>query len=275
MRALILQSLIAVTSITVGGNCLAADPIQLLSLRNPAAPPPASADADSGSPILSPDGRFVLFASSADDLVVLSNGARMTTLFPPRLNIFLRDRTKASTTLISVNLTGTNGGNGDSLPASLSTDGRYVLFESSASDLVADDTNGVSDVFVRDLIGGTTIPVSVSTNGDLGNGASRSAVMTPDGRYVAFVSAANNLVPDDTNHITDVFLRDLHLGTTVLVSMGANSGPAGTAHGSSEAPEVTPDGRYVAFYSTATNLVSGATNISEIYVRDLVAGTTA
>ena len=149
------------------------------------------------------------------------------------MNVFLRDRTNATTTLVSVNLTGTNGGNGDSLPAGLSTDGRYVLFESSASDLVADDTNGVSDVFVRDMVTGTTMPVSVSTDGDLGNGASRSAVMTPDGRYVAFVSAANNLVPDDTNGIADVFLRDLQLGTTLLVSAGASRGSVAVANGGS------------------------------------------
>ena len=142
MKTTVLLRLLAVTLIAVGGSCLAADPIQLLSARNPAVAPPASANADSGLPILSPDGRFVLFASSADDLLVMTNGARMATLIPPALNVFLRDRTNATTTLVSVNLTGTNGGNGDSLPAGLSTDGRYVLFESSASDLVAGDTNG-------------------------------------------------------------------------------------------------------------------------------------
>ena len=265
MRALILKSLVAVASITVCGRCLAADPIQLLSPRNSAVAPPASADGDSGVPILSPDGRFVLFASSADDLLVMTNGARMATLIPPSLNVFLRDRTNATTTLVSVNLAGTSGGNGDSLPAGLSTDGRYVLFEGSASDLVVGDTNGASDVFMRDMVTGTTTPVSVSTNGDLGDGASRSAVMTPGGRYVAFVSAADNLVPGDTNGISDVFLRDLQLGTTILVSAGANLGPAGTANGSSEAPEVTPDGRYVTFYRTVTNVVRSAlTNSGEI-----------
>src|ERR1035437_7534229 len=176
MRALILQSLIAVTSITVCGNCLGADALQLLSVRSAAAAA-APGDGDSGSPIISPDGRFVLFASSADNLVVMPSGARMATVSPPPLNVFLRDRTNATTTLISVNLTGTNGGNADSLPAGVSTDGRYVLFASSASDLVADDTNGVSDVFVRDLVAGSTIPVSVGADGGLGNGASRSAVM--------------------------------------------------------------------------------------------------
>jgi Tol biopolymer transport system component len=274
MKTTVILRLFAVALIAVSGSCLAADTLQLISPRSPAVASTASANGDSGLPIMSPDGWFVLFASSADDLLVMTNGARIAPLFPPALNVFLRDRTNATTTLVSVNLTGSNGGNGDSLPAGLSTDGRYVLFESSASDLIDGDTNGASDIFVRDLVAGTTLPVGVSTNGDLGNGTSRSAVMTPDGRYVAFVSAANNLVPGDTNRIPDVFLRDLQSGTTILVSAGAKSPPGTTPYGSSEAPEITPDGRYVAFYSTATNLVSGVTNFGEIYVRDLVAGTT-
>jgi Tol biopolymer transport system component len=275
MKSTVLLSLLGVTLITGGGSSLAADPIQLISLRNSTAAPVASANGDSGAPILSPEGRFVLFASSADDLLVMTNGARIATLIPPPVNVFLRDRTNATTTLVSVNLTGTNGGNGDSVPAGLSTDGRYVLFESSASDLVPNDANGVSDVFVRDLVTGTTVAVSVGTNGDLGNGASRSAMMTPDARYVAFVSTANNLVPDDTNGIADVFLRDLQLGTTTLVSVGAYPGPPLTTYGAYGAPEITPDGRYVAFYCAATNnWVVGVTNVSEIYVRDVVGGTT-
>src|ERR1039457_2078542 len=158
--------LLAATLILMGRSCVAADSIQLLSRRNPAVAAPASANADSGNPIISPDGRFVLFASSADDLLVMTNGARINTAFPPALNVFLLDRTNASTTLVSVNLTGTNGGNGTSIPVGLSTNGRYALFESTASDLVAGDANGASDVFVRDLVAGITIPVSVSTNGD-------------------------------------------------------------------------------------------------------------
>jgi len=274
MRALILQRLLAVTSITICGSGLAADRIQPLSLRNPAVAPPATANADSGLPILSTDGRFVLFASSADDLLVMSNGARIATLNPPPLNVFLRDRTNATTTLVSVNLTGVNGGNGDSLPAGLSTDGRYVLFESSASDLVFGDANGVSDVFVRDIVTATIVPVSVNTNDDLGNGASRKPVMTPDGRYVAFVSAASNLVTGDTNGVSDVFLRDMLLGTTILASVVPDSVPQRPTIGNADAPEITPDGRYVAFYRAVISPLSFTTNINEIYVRDVVAGTT-
>jgi Tol biopolymer transport system component len=95
--------------------------------------------------------------------------------------------------------------------------------------------------------------------------------MTPDGRYVAFVSAANNLVAADTNGIADVFVRDLQAGVTTLASVGAAL--VSTSSGS-ESPDITPDGRYVAFSSTATNLVAGVPNAQDIYVRDLVGGTT-
>jgi len=192
----------------------------------------------------------------------------------PTLNVFLRERASNTTTLVSVNLTGTGGGNGDSLPVGISTNGQRVLFESAASNLVANDTNNASDVFVRDLVNGTTTLVSVNTNGWSGNGGSRNSTMTPDGRFVAFVSAATNLMPGDTNGIPDVFVRDLQAHTTTLVSVGATSPNSAYSLGSSESPEITPDGRHVAFYSTATNLVAGVSTTGEIYVRDLTAGST-
>jgi hypothetical protein len=99
--------------------------------------------------------------------------------------------------------------------------------------------------------------------------------MTPDGRYVAFVSTATNLVAGDTNGIPDVFVRDLQAGTTTLVSVGAKPINSSTPlTGTSESPEITPDGRYVAFYSSATNLVAGVGTSGEVYVRDLQAGNT-
>jgi Tol biopolymer transport system component len=225
-------------------------------------------------PIISPDGRYVLFASAANNLVLMSNSSPMTVLRPPVLNVFLRDRTNGTTTLPSVNLAGTGSSNGDSLPRGISSDGRYVLFESSATDLVAGDMNNTGDVFVRDMSNGTTLLVSTTTNGTSGNGASHNSVMTPDGRYVAFVSAATNLVTGDTNGIPDVFVRDLQTGTTTLASVGAATTGSYLLPSISESPDLTPDGRFVAFFSTATNLVSGMTNAGEVYVRDLVAGTT-
>lgn len=237
-------------------------------------PPPSGGGGDSWSPLISPDGRYVLFASTANNLILPSNNVPIPAHFPAVLNVYLRDRTNGMTTLVSVNTSGVAGGNGDSLPMGISANGRYALFQSLASDLVAADTNVSSDIFVRDLQTATTFLVSVSTNGSVGNGASRNPVMTPDGRYVAFVSEANNLVAGDTNKIPDIFVRDLQSGTTVLASVGARSINPTTPTGSSESPDITPDGRYVAFFSTATNLVAGVPVGGDVYVRDLVAGTT-
>lgn len=227
---------------------------------------------DSVTPIMTPDGRYILFASTAENLVFTTNGSPLQTSFPARFNVFLRDRTNETTTLVSVNLNGTGGGNGDSMPMGISTNGRFALFETTATNLVANDANNASDVFMRDLVNKTNILVSVKTNGGVGNGNSRSAVMTPDGRFVAFVSEATNLIFGDTNLIADVFVRDLQLGTTVLASVGARA--TNSYASSSESPEISGDGRYVAFYSTATNLIPGVARSGEIYVRDLVSNTT-
>src|SRR2546427_763143 len=254
----------------------AAGPFQLVSVRDPSQGPPAGGSGDSWGPILSSDGRFVLFSSTANNLVTASNGNALPVLIAPHLNVFLRDRAAGTTTLVSANLGGTGGGNGDSIPTGISTNGRYACFESSASDLISGDTNGVIDVFVRDLASNTTALVSRRIFGGPGNGVCRNSTMTPDGRYVAFVSAGTNLVAGDTNGISDVFVRDLQFGTTTLVSVGAkNTNSTSSSAATSESPDITPDGRYVAFFSTATNLVPGAGSPGEVYVRDLAAGTTA
>ena len=247
--------------------------LQLVSVADPTIPPPAGGGGDSVAPILSPDGRFVLFSSVANNLSLIASNTPIRAPFPPCMNVFLRNRTNNTTQLASMNFPGTGGGNGDSFPAAISADGRFALFESRAGDLVAQDTNGCRDVFVRDLIAGTTTVVSVSTNGGSANGESRGAVMSLDGRYVAFVSDASNLVAGDTNRIPDVFVRDMQSNTTLAVSQGAIATNAATG-GGSEGPEMTPDGRYVVFYSSATNLVPGVRTTGDIYVRDLIAATT-
>jgi Tol biopolymer transport system component len=264
----------AVVTVMLGLACRAtADPLQIITTLDPAQGPPAGGGGDSMGPVMSADGRFVLFASTAPNLVAASNGSPLPWQFPARLNVFLRDRTNHTTTLVSVNLAGSGGGNGDSVPTGISSDGRYALFESTASDLVPGDANNAADIFVRDLTAGTTLLVSVNTNGVPGTRGSRGSVMTPDGRFVAFVSEASDLVARDTNGIADVFLRDLQSGTTALVSAGAtaSTSPGG---GASEYPDITPDGRYVAFHSTASGLVPGTVNSGDIYVRDVVSGTT-
>jgi Tol biopolymer transport system component len=246
--------------------------LQSVSVAAPAQPP-RGGSGDSGASVLSSDGRYVLFASTANNLDEVSS--QLFPIIPPRINVFLRDRTSGITRLVSVNINGTGGGNGDSLPADVSTNGRYAVFESSASDLVAGDTNNATDVFVRDLQTGTTILVSAATNGLPGNRYSRSPAMTPDGRYVVFVSAANNLVAGDTNGIGDIFVRDLQTGVTTLVSAGEQSRNLATLiFSTSDSPSMSPDGRYVLFLSEATNLVSGVPAGCDVYMRDLVAGQT-
>jgi Tol biopolymer transport system component len=229
---------------------------------------PAGGDDNSAAPDLSPDGRFVVFTSAANDLVPGGNNF-------PSLNVFLRDRLNGTTVLASGSVSGTGGGNGNSMLGRTSTNGQFVVFQSDASDLVPNDTNGVTDIFVRDLVAGTMVLVSVSMNGGPANGASTDPVMTPDGRFVAFISSASNLVPGDANGIQDVFVRDLVAGTNYLVSVNAIA-PSNSANPIMAMPVLTPDGRYVAFFSSATNLVFAvpAASSGEVYVYDRVAGTT-
>lgn len=246
-----------------------AAPLQLLSARNPLNPLPAGGDGNSVTPVVTPDGRFVLFSSSANDLVPGGNGQL-------GLNVYVRDRWSNSTVLVSSNFAGLGGGNGNSISGVISTNGQFIAFQSDSSDLLPGDTNGASDIFLGDLQAGTTELISVATNGGWGNGASTDPAITPDGRYVAFISAASNLVAGDANGIPDVFVRDTIAGTTTLVSVGAEA--SSTLTGAStviSTPTITPDGRYVAFSSNATNLVTGQTSpFGDVYLRDLVGGTT-
>lgn len=170
--------------------------------------------------------------------------------------------------------TSSTGGlaNGASTQASLSSDGRYLVFQSDASNLVTGDTNAVSDVFIKDLQTGTTTRVSTDSSGTEGNGSSTWASVTSDGRYVAFTSAADNLVSPDTNGVADVFVKDTVTGITTRVSTDSTETEANDA---SVASYITPDGRYVFFSSTASNLIAGDTNgVQDIFRKDLVTGTT-
>jgi Tol biopolymer transport system component len=225
----------------------------------------AQGNSSSYTPSISADGRYVAFRSYATNLVSGNvNGYS---------DIFVRDRQTGTTTRVSVANAGYEGNNDSSSP-SISADGRYVAFASLASNLVsgAGDTNGVEDIFVRDRQTGTTERVSVSSAGTQGNGASSSPSISADGRYVAFYSLASNLVSGDTNGTFDIFVRDRQTGTTELVSV-SSSGVQGNSASSS--PSISADGRYVAFYSPASNLVSGDTNGSaDIFVRDRQTGTT-
>jgi Tol biopolymer transport system component len=154
----------------------------------------------------------------------------------------------------------------------ISRDGRYVAFASEADDLVADDANGASDVFVRDLEAGTTELVSIASGGARADGPSSSPSLSADGRYVAFTSRATNLGPTGDDGAWDVFVHDRATGVTEQVSRRVGEATAG-ARGDSGEPVISGDGRFVAFTSTADDLVPGGSRGSvEVFVSDRVTG---
>lgn len=216
---------------------------------------------------VSADGRYVVFESYAANLVRGPSGT--DTNGAP--NVFIHDGESGVTRRLSVGTSGQQANGGSYAPA-ISDDGRYVTFTSDASNLVAGDTNGVSDVFVADTLLGDVRRVSVAASGTQGNGHSSDASISDDGRYVAFSSLAVNLVSGDTNARSDIFVRDLAAGTTRRVSVSSSNAQA---NGDSRSAVVSGDGRYVAFASGATNLVTGDTNgVDDVFRVDLVGGDT-
>ena len=214
--------------------------------------------------MLSGDGRYVAFSSDATNLVAGdTNGA---------LDIFVHDRQTGSTHRVSVDSLGMEA-NGVSQNPTISGNGTLVAFRSTATNLVAGDTNGFADVFVRDRLAGTTVRVSVGPAGAQGNNGSSSPALSADGRFVAFDSPATNLVAGDTNANFDVFIHDRACGVTTRVSLD-DGGVQG--NGSSTGSDISADGRFVGFRSGATNLVAGDTNgVSDSFVRDRQLGRTA
>jgi hypothetical protein len=226
----------------------------------------ASADDFSQYPAMSADGRFVAFMSQASDLTANADGGP---------NVFVRDLQMETTTLASVNRFGTDANHRTRVPPQISANGRFVAFTSEASDLTANDTNGNTfDVFVRDLQTGTTTLVSANRFGTgSGNGSSRGEQISANGRFVAFDSDASDLTANDTNGTSDVFVRDLQSGTTTLVSV--NRLGTGSAGAASNLPVISADGRFVAFISGAQDLTADDTNgRGNVFVRDLEMGTT-
>lgn len=235
----------------------------------------AGGNGDSFDASISADGRFVAFTSDASDLAANDMNGNP--------DVFVRDRCLSNgspvagcaptTTLISVNTAGAASGNGGSQEASISADARFVAFTSFASDLVPNDSNGVSDVFVRDLATSAIELISVGGGGTLGNSESNEPSISADGCIVAFASNASNFAANDTNAVFDVFVRDRCVGTTELVSMDN----AGTAAGNARSvlPSISADGRFVAFTSDASDLVVNDTNgFTDVFVRDRFASST-
>jgi Tol biopolymer transport system component len=222
---------------------------------------------------LSANGRYVAFRSDSPNVVPRDTNRAM--------DIFVFDRVKNVTTRVSVSNRGkqANGPSGD--PA-ISANGRYVAFNSFASNLVRGDTNRVSDIFVRDLRKHRTIRVSVTSRGRQARCSqgceNTEPSLSANGRYVAFESSATNLVRGDTNKLGDVFVHDMRTGWTGRVSVATGGRQAGgdRTNTGSNAPAISADGRFVTFHSAASNLVAHDTNQwPDAFVRDRRAGRTS
>ena len=232
------------------------------------------AEGDSRAPAISAGGRYVSFSSDAANLDTTDDNGRE--------DVFVRDLATGRTTLVSVARGGGSGQNralGGARPqvSDVARDGRFVVFESDATNLAGRDRNRRTDVFVRDTVKQSTTRVSVSTTDEEGGGASYLPTITPDGRYVAFGSRANDLVAEDAVG-PDVFVRDVRRGMTVLVDVTAR----GRLRGREPAlpppgrPSLSADGATAAFASSAANLAGADTNrLADVFLRRLLPAASA
>ena len=214
-------------------------------------------------PRISGDGAAACWSSSANNLVPCDTGFDQ--------DIFLRDILAGTTEMISSNAAGVQG-NGESFYPAVSYNGRFVAFESSSSNLVPGGTSGRTLIFLKDRQSDAVTLVSRGLGGQEPNDDCWNAVISGNGRYVSYLTFANNIVDSDMNNTADVFVWDRLLGTTIRASVST-----GGVEGNDESnfPSISGDGRRVAFSSDATNLVSGDTNsVSDIFVHFLGKGWT-
>ena len=218
----------------------------------------------SGQPSISADGRYVAFSASADNLV--PGDTNQVT------DIFVRDRQTGAITRASVDSTGLPG-NGTSVAPSISGDGRYVVFKSDATNLVAGDTNQAGDIFLHDMQTGATSRITVNLFGEQANSDSYQPVISTDGQHIAYYSYASNLAWQDTNGTHDVFEYDRAADRTSRVSVDSNGQQA---NGLSYLPSISADGRYVAFSSSASNiaLFPDTNHADDVFVHDSLYGRT-
>ncbi len=219
------------------------------------------ANLESTGSSISSDGRYVGFYSRANNLVTGDTNGQS--------DIFRKDLVTGETARCSTDSSG-NQSNGTSSYVRLSSDGRYVAFQSDASNLVVGDNNGKTDVFRKDLVSGETLCCSMDSLNQIGNNASMYMSINSDGRYVAFQSDTSNLVAGDNNLKTDIFRKDLVTGEILRCSTNlANQ----EGNNISTFPSISMDGRFVAFDSTSSNLVTGDNNnSSDIFRKDLITG---
>lgn len=233
-------------------------------VRVSAAADGTQANDTSFNPAISADGRFVAFGSLASNLVAGETNVVQ--------DVFVKDLQTNAVVRASSDANGLQG-NDTSFNPSLSADGRFVAFLSKATNLVPDDRNFTTDVFVKDLVTGGIVRASVSVRGVEANDASLDAAISGDGRFVAFSSLAFNLAPGDRNVSADVFVKDLTTGAIVIASSDSQGI---SSVGSSADPAISRDGSVVAFSSNAFDLVPGFTGaVTGILVKNLSRGTIA
>ena len=221
------------------------------------------ADFSSASPTISADGRFVAFASEATTLVTDDTNTSS--------DIFVYDRILGQISRVSVNSAGIQG-NHSSVSPSISANGRYVTFSSGSTNLVPDDTNGSSDIFLYDRQVDQIRRISVDSAGVQGDGSSFDPHISEDGKFVAYQSYAHNLVPDDTSTDFEIFLYEVQTGLTTRVSVDSN-GVQGNRN--SFEPSVSGDGHFVTYRSQSFNLVPNDTNNNyDIFLYNRLTGQT-
>jgi Tol biopolymer transport system component len=203
----------------------------------------------SGEPAISNNGRYVAFTSDAENLVASDTNNVG--------DIFVRDRVAKTTARVSVSSAGAQV-NGESSDPSISDDGRYVAFTSDGRNVVPLDSNGWEDVFVRDLVGNTTVRVDVGLFGEFPENGADEPEISGNGRYVAFTTAWPLATGDDNDDI-DVYRRDLTNGTTERVSSVSQGGFGGS---------ISNDGRFVSFTSWDRLLAADTNGGGDVYRRD-------
>lgn len=223
-------------------------------------------------PVISGNGAYVAYVSAATNLLDPADGVTVT----PGPNLYVTSTAGARTELVSIDPTGTTSGilfgGGVANTPSISTDGRIIAFASTFENLVDDDTEGTSDIFVRDILSATTTRVSIGSDGKAGNMASREPVISRNGRHVVFTSRATNLVADDLNATEDTFVHDIFTKTTTLISMARDPGAFGATGDEASPATAGPDGggydisdtgRFVLFTSLASNLLDPSDGVAD------------
>jgi Tol biopolymer transport system component len=191
-----------------------------------------------------------------------------------RTDVFVHDRRSRRTEQVSVGTGGIQGDN-DSDSAAISADGRFVVFQSFATNLVAGETNNDLNIFLHDRLTGATDGVNSGLDAIDGNGAAGLPAISADGRFVGFASDSTNLVPGDVNGFIDMFVYDRKTDKNHLVSVASNDAQGNGDSSGFYGPSLSADGRFVAFTASATNLIANNTNgADDVFLRDRKTGTT-